>query len=147
MTHPWIEYSLICAYLLLVVGVVFKNFNKNSGDYFRGGSQGTWWLVGMGSFMAGISAFIFTANRGAAFEAGWTVLFIYLGNCGGRRLCPAPGTQPRLGTMGHFQPGRLPHRGWAWHDVGRAAEKRRRPPKISAPPSPIRTGTTANHPT
>jgi hypothetical protein len=55
MAHPTIEYSVIVAYLvlMLVVGVVFKNFNKNSGDYFRGGSQGTWWIVGMSSFMAG----------------------------------------------------------------------------------------------
>ena len=83
MTHPAIEYSVIGAYLvlMLVVGVVFKNFNKNSGDYFRGGSQGTWWIVGMSSFMAGISAFTFTGNGGAAFEAGWTVLVIYLANC------------------------------------------------------------------
>jgi|GEM_PF-3902507 len=58
MAHPTIEYSVIVAYLvlMLVVGLVFKNFNKNSGDYFRGGSQGTWWIVGMSSFMAGISA-------------------------------------------------------------------------------------------
>jgi SSS family transporter len=83
MAHPIIEYSVIVAYLvlMLVVGVVFKNFNKNSGDYFRGGSQGTWWIVGMSSFMAGISAFTFTGNGGAAFEAGWTVLVIYLANC------------------------------------------------------------------
>lgn len=88
MAHPAIEYSVIVAYLvlMLVVGVVFKNFNKNSGDYFRGGSQGTWWIVGMSSFMAGISAFTFTGNGGAAFEAGWTVLVIYLANCTGLLL-------------------------------------------------------------
>ena len=85
MAHPWIEYSVIAAYLvlMLVVGVVFKNFNKNSGDYFRGGSQGTWWIVGMSSFMAGISAFTFTGNGGASFEAGWTILIIYVANCAG----------------------------------------------------------------
>jgi solute:Na+ symporter, SSS family len=88
MSHPWIEYSVIAAYLLLmlVIGVVFKNFNKNSSDYFRGGSQGTWWIVGMSSFMAGISAFTFTGNGGAAFEAGWTVLIIYVANCIGLLL-------------------------------------------------------------
>jgi SSS family transporter len=83
MTHPAIEYSVIVAYLvlMLVIGVVFKNFNKTSGDYFRGGSQGTWWIVGMSSFMAGISALTFTGGGGAAFEAGWTILIIYVANC------------------------------------------------------------------
>lgn len=83
LEYRWIEYGVIVAYLLmlLVVGAVFKNFNKNSGDYFRSGSQGTWWLVGMSSFMAGISAFTFTGNGGAAFEAGWSVLIIYVANC------------------------------------------------------------------
>jgi Na+/proline symporter len=83
LEYPWVEYGVILAYLLmlLVVGAVFKNFNKNSGDYFRSGSQGTWWLVGMSSFMAGISAFTFTGNGGAAFEAGWSVIIIYVANC------------------------------------------------------------------
>ncbi len=83
MAHPIVEYGVIAAYLvlMLVVGVVFKNFNKTAGDYFRSGCQGTWWMVGMSSFMAGISALTFTGNGGAAFEAGWSVVVIYIANC------------------------------------------------------------------
>lgn len=83
MTHAWIEYAVIAAYLVMMIaiGIVFKSFSKNSGDYFRGSSQGTWWIVGMSSFMASISANTFTGNGGLSFEVGWSVLFIYLANC------------------------------------------------------------------
>ncbi|MDR2675748.1 MAG: hypothetical protein LBC18_13040, partial [Opitutaceae bacterium] len=83
MTQNWIEYAVIAAYLALMIaiGIVFKNFSRSAGDYFRGNSRGTWWIVGMSSFMAGISANTFTGNGGLAFEAGWSILFIYLANC------------------------------------------------------------------
>lgn len=83
MTQNWIEYAVIVAYLALMIaiGIVFKNFSKSSGDYFRGNSRGTWWIVGMSSFMAGISANTFTGNGGLAFDVGWSILFIYLANC------------------------------------------------------------------
>ncbi len=83
--NPAIEYGVIIAYLLLMIaiGIVFRSFNKNSGDYFRGGSQATWWMVGMSCFMTGVSAVTFTGNGGAAYEAGWSVLAIYLGNFAG----------------------------------------------------------------
>jgi hypothetical protein len=100
MDHPAIEYSVIVAYLVLML-VVFKNFNKSSGDHFRGGSQGTWWIVGMSSFMAGISAFTFTGNGGAAFEAGWAVPVIYVANCIGLLLLFAPNpASGRLAILG-----------------------------------------------
>ncbi len=83
--NPYIEYTVIGFYLalMLVIGWVFKNFNKNVGDYFRSGSQGTWWIVGVSAFMAGISAFSFIGTGGAAFEAGWSVMSMYLGNLAG----------------------------------------------------------------
>ncbi|MDP0498306.1 MAG: hypothetical protein Q7Q73_19105 [Verrucomicrobiota bacterium JB024] len=86
MSNPSInyvlEYGVIAAYLVLmiIIGIVFRSFNKNSGDFFRGGSQATWWMVGMSCFMSGISAVTFTGNGGAAYEAGWSVLAVYLGN-------------------------------------------------------------------
>jgi len=68
---------------MVAIGFVFRSFNKNSGDFFRGGSQATWWMVGMSCFMTGVSAVTFTGNGGAAYEAGWSVLAIYLGNFAG----------------------------------------------------------------
>ena len=77
-----IEYVTLGLYLglLLVLGVVFSKFNTNLSDFVRGGAQGTWWLVGTSVLMAGISAFTFTGNASAAFEAGPTFLIIYAAN-------------------------------------------------------------------
>jgi len=72
---------VIIAYLLtmLGVGLVFFRFNRNAEDYFRSGSQGSWWMVGMSIFMGAISAVTFTGNGGVAFEAGWSILIVYSG--------------------------------------------------------------------
>ncbi|MEX0332017.1 MAG: sodium:solute symporter [Puniceicoccaceae bacterium] len=63
-----------------VLGYVFSKLNTNLSDFVRGGGQGTWWLVGSSILMSGISAFTFTGNASAAFEAGPTVLIIYAAN-------------------------------------------------------------------
>ncbi len=78
-----IEYITLAIYLgiLLMLGVVFSRFNKNLSDFVRGGAQGTWWMVGTSMLMSGISAFTFTGNASAAFEAGPSLLVIYIANC------------------------------------------------------------------
>ena len=77
-----IEYITLSAYfiLLLIIGKIFARFNKNLSDFARGGAQCSWWLVGTSILMAGISAFTFTGNGSAAYEAGPTFLVIYLAN-------------------------------------------------------------------
>ncbi len=77
-----IEYFVIAGYLALIisVGLVFKKFSSNTDDYFKGGSKGTWWLVGSSAFMSAFSAWTFTGAAGIAYEAGFTVMFIYIGN-------------------------------------------------------------------
>lgn len=77
-----IEYITLAVYTicLLVVGALFSRFNRNVSDFVRGGAQGTWWMVGTSMLMGGISAFTFTGNASAAFDAGPTFLVIYLGN-------------------------------------------------------------------
>ncbi len=77
-----IEYLTLAVYFgfLLVLGAVFARFNKNLSDFSRGGSRLTWWMVGMSNLMAGISAFTFTGNGSSAFEAGPSMLIIYLAN-------------------------------------------------------------------
>lgn len=80
-----IEIVIIVAYLLLllVVGAVIQRFNGDVSDYFRNGCKGTWWLVGSSAFMAGFSAWTFTGAAGVAFEAGWSVMIIFLANAAG----------------------------------------------------------------
>lgn len=78
-----VEYITLGAYfvLLLALGAGFSRLTNNMSDFVRGGGKGTWWLVGSSIVMAGISAFTFTGNGSAAFEAGPTFLIIYVANC------------------------------------------------------------------
>jgi len=80
-----IEYLVIIGYLVLIiaVGIVFKAFSSNTDDYFRGGSKGSWWLVGSSAFMSAFSAWTFTGAAGVAFESGFSVMIIFLGNAFG----------------------------------------------------------------
>jgi SSS family transporter len=77
-----IDYLVAGSYLLLMVaiGIVFRRFNSDEGDYFRSGCKGTWWLVGSSIFMSAFSAWTFTGAAGLAYEAGWTAAVIYLAN-------------------------------------------------------------------
>ncbi|MBT5168557.1 MAG: transporter, partial [Opitutales bacterium] len=63
-----VEYIVIISYLilLLAVGWYFKRFNKDTNDFLKGGCRGTWWLVGMSSFMSAFSAWTFTGAAGVA---------------------------------------------------------------------------------
>lgn len=82
------EYVVIACYLLMLIAVslVFKNFNKNISDYFRNGCRGKWWLVGASAFMTSFSAWTFTGASGVAYEAGWSVLIIFMANALGYLL-------------------------------------------------------------
>ena len=79
------EYITLGLYLgfLIVIGYVFSRLNRNLSDYVRGGGQGLWWMVGTSSVMAAISAFTFTGNASAAYDAGPTLLVVYAANCVG----------------------------------------------------------------
>lgn len=78
----WIEYVVIAVYLLLIIsmGLTFKSFSKDISDYFRGGCQGTWWLVGISIFMQGFSALTFTGICGQAFTAGSSLMIVFWSN-------------------------------------------------------------------
>ena len=80
-----IEYLVIIGYLVLiaVVGIVFKKFSSDTDDYFKSGSKGSWWLVGSSAFMSAFSAWTFTGAAGVAFESGFSVMIIFLGNAFG----------------------------------------------------------------
>src|SRR5277367_842363 len=84
MNHT-IEYVVIGCYLifLVIIGAAFHRFNRNVSDYFRSGCRGTWWLVGASVFMGNVTANSFTSSAGVAFQAGWSVAIIYIGNAVG----------------------------------------------------------------
>ena len=57
MLSPY-DYLVIAFYFLFMIGIgwFFRRFSKNSSEYFRGGGQMTWWLVGASAFMASFMA-------------------------------------------------------------------------------------------
>lgn len=73
--------------MLLTLGFVLSRMNRSVSDFVRGGASATWWLAGSSMVMAGISAFTFTGNASAAFEAGPSFLVIYAANCVAFIIC------------------------------------------------------------
>jgi len=76
------DYIVIGFYfmLMLIIGYVFKKFNKNTSDYFRGGGSMLWWMVGATTFISFISAVTYTGAAGKAYETGTFVMVAYIGN-------------------------------------------------------------------
>jgi SSS family solute:Na+ symporter len=65
---------------LVVIGWAFRNLTKNTSDYFRGGGNVLWWMVGASAFMTQFSAWTFTGAAGKAYTDGLAVTFIFVGN-------------------------------------------------------------------
>jgi SSS family solute:Na+ symporter len=76
------DYLVITFYFVFMAGMgwFFRNFSKNASDFFRGGGQMTWWLVGASAFMSSFSAWTFTGAASIAYEFGIVILVIYLAN-------------------------------------------------------------------
>ncbi len=78
------DYAVIAGYLLVLLGlgVVFRRFNKNrdSADYFKGGSRTAWWMVGSSSFMTAFSAWTFTGAASQAYGSGISISVIFIAN-------------------------------------------------------------------
>jgi Na+/proline symporter len=66
--------------LLLSIAFAFRRMNRDGDDYFRSGSQGSWWLVGMSTYMASFSAYTFTGLAGAAYVAGYSASTNFIAN-------------------------------------------------------------------
>lgn len=83
------DYLGIAFYLVFIlsIGFAFRNFNKDSSDYFRGGGSMLWWMCGGSSFMVTISAWSFTGAAGRVFTEGPSVALLYVGNFFGAVFC------------------------------------------------------------
>lgn len=80
-----VDYLVIVLFFVFQIGLglMFRNFAKDSSQYFRGGGRMSWWLVGMSAFMGAFSAWTFTGAAGLAYEHGLIVLLIYWGSAMG----------------------------------------------------------------
>ncbi|MFG6666158.1 transporter [Halomonas sp. HNIBRBA4712] len=74
---------LIYLVFLVIIGWVFKNFNTNTSDYFRGGGNMLWWLVGSTAFMTQFSAWTFTGAASQAYVSGFAIIFLFGANAAG----------------------------------------------------------------
>lgn len=76
------DYIVIVFFFLfmLSLGPIFKHFSKNDSDYFRGGAQMLWWMVGGSAFMTQFSAWTFTGAASKAYQDGSLVAMIFFAN-------------------------------------------------------------------
>lgn len=65
---------------MLSLGPIFKHFSKNDSDFFRGGAQMLWWMVGASAFMTQFSAWTFTGAASKAYQDGTLVAVIFFAN-------------------------------------------------------------------
>ncbi len=76
------DYGVVAFYFAFMFGMgfVFRSFNKDASDYFRGGGSMVWWMVGASAFMTQFSAWTFTGAASKAYNDGILVAAIFIGN-------------------------------------------------------------------
>lgn len=74
-TFGWINYGILVAYLLAMVGIglVCSKKNKSTNDFFRGGQRIPWWAAGLSIFATMLSSITFMAIPAAAYTDGWNL--------------------------------------------------------------------------
>ncbi|MEZ8548542.1 transporter [Vibrio cyclitrophicus] len=68
---------------LIAIGWMFRTFTSTTSDYFRGGGNMLWWMVGATAFMTQFSAWTFTGAAGKTFTDGFSVAIIFISNAFG----------------------------------------------------------------
>ncbi|MBC8009786.1 MAG: transporter, partial [Burkholderiales bacterium] len=76
------DHAVIAFYFLfmLLMGWIASRVVKSSSDYFNGGGQMLWWLVGASAFMTQFSAWTFTGAASKAYSEGWPIFVIFFAN-------------------------------------------------------------------
>jgi SSS family transporter len=76
------DYIVVACYLTFLssLGFIFKKFSKDSSDFFRGGGNMLWWLVGATAFMSQFSAWTFIGAASKAYLDGSMVVVIFFAN-------------------------------------------------------------------
>ncbi|MDQ5977135.1 MAG: hypothetical protein QG602_107 [Verrucomicrobiota bacterium] len=79
------DHAVIAFYFAFMLGMgwLVARFVRNTSDYFRGGGQMLWWLVGSSAFMTQFSAWTFTGAASMAYTEGWPILLLYFANAVG----------------------------------------------------------------
>ncbi len=99
---------------MLALGPIFKRFSEDDSDFFRGGGQMLWWMVGGSAFMCQFSAWTFTGAASKAYQDGTLVALLFFANAAGffinflwfaprfrrmRIVSPIEGVRERFGAV------------------------------------------------
>ena len=99
---------------MLALGPIFKAFSEDDSDFFRGGGQMLWWMVGGSAFMCQFSAWTFTGAASKAYQDGTLVALLFFANAAGfflnfvwfaprfrrmRIVSPIEGVRERFGAV------------------------------------------------
>lgn len=84
-----IDLVIIIAYFIfvLVIGFLFRKQVTGIAEYFRGGGKILWWMTGSSVFITTFSAWTFTGAARKAYEDGFPVMVIFIGNAIGYYVC------------------------------------------------------------
>ena len=84
-----IDLSIIVGYFVFVlaIGFLFRKQVTGIAEYFRGGGKILWWMTGSSVFITTFSAWTFTGAAGKAYEDGFPVIVIFIGNALGYYVC------------------------------------------------------------
>ena len=79
------DYIAIAFFFLfmLALGPIFKRYSEDDSDFFRGGGQMLWWMVGGSAFMCQFSAWTFTGAAGKAYQDGTLIAMLFFANAVG----------------------------------------------------------------
>jgi Na+/proline symporter len=110
------DYIAIAFFFLfmLALGPIFKRYSNDDSDFFRGGGQMLWWMVGGSAFMCQFSAWTFTGAAGKAYQDGTLIGLLFFANAFGfflnylwfaprfrrmRVVSPIEGVRERFGAV------------------------------------------------
>jgi Na+/proline symporter len=123
------DYGVVAVYLCFIasIGLAFRKFSKDSSDFFRGGGNVLWWMVGATAFMSQFSSWTFTGAASKAYADGTLVLAIYFGNALGYFFAYRWSAQkfrqmrvvtPMEGVRDRFGRGNEQFFTWIWIPIG-----------------------------
>jgi len=71
----WLNYTVLCIYLIgmLGVGFFFSKKEKNTEQFFKGGSRIPWWAAGISIFATALSAITFLSIPAKAYSTDWNM--------------------------------------------------------------------------
>ncbi len=74
-----LDYIVVGLYMLMVlgVGVYVSRFNRQTGDYFKGGGKIPWGLSMISLFVSGFSAFMFVGAAGITYQNGGGAVILF----------------------------------------------------------------------